>query len=115
MLKYQNALDKNDNIIHISSITTVNKQTLSPFRCVGCHTELIPALGNTREHHFKHKSNTHCSFETYLHKAAKLAVFKGLVQQKKIETIGYLPVKVLPALMIIGKVPVEIVVNEKQG
>ena len=78
MLKYQNALDKNDNIIHISNITTVNKQTLSPFRCVGCHSELIPALGNIREHHFKHKSNTHCNFETYLHRAAKLAVFKGL-------------------------------------
>lgn len=30
-------------------------------------------------------------------------------------TTGYLLVKVLPALMIIGKVPVAIVVNEKQG
>lgn len=86
MFKYQNALDKNDNIIHIASINTVNKQTLSPFRCVGCHSELIPALGNIREHHFKHKSNTHCSFETYLHKAAKLAVSKGL--KKAIEENG---------------------------
>jgi len=78
MLKYQNALDKNDNIIHISSITTVNKKTLSPFRCVGCHSELIPALGDIREHHFKHKSNSQCNFETYLHMAAKLAVYSGL-------------------------------------
>lgn len=78
MLKYQNAFDKNDNVVHISSINGARKQTLGPFRCIGCNSELVPALGDIREHHFKHKSQTHCSPETYLHKAAKLAVFTGL-------------------------------------
>ena len=78
MLKYQNAFDKNANVVHISSVNEASKQALSPFRCIGCDSELIPALGNIRKHHFKHKSQTHCSLETYLHKAAKLAVFTGL-------------------------------------
>ena len=78
MLKYQNAFDQNDNVVHISSINGASKQTQGPFRCIGCNSELVPALGDVREHHFKHKSRAHCSFESYLHKAAKLAVATGL-------------------------------------
>ena len=78
MLKYQNAFDKHDNVVHISRVDNVNRHASGPFHCLGCNAELIPALGNIREHHFKHKSNSQCNFETYLHKAAKFAVYSGL-------------------------------------
>ena len=76
MLKYQNAFDKNDNVVHISSVNAASKQTQGPFRCIGCNSELVPALGDVREHHFGIKSRAHCSFESYLHKAASLRLLR---------------------------------------
>ena len=83
MLKYQTALDENDKVIDISTLKSSDRKTLGAFRCIGCRGDMVAALGNIREHHFKHKSKTNCSFETYLHKAAKLAVSTGLKKAVK--------------------------------
>jgi hypothetical protein len=41
---------------------------------------MVPALGRTRKHHFKHKAGrpAECRNETYLHQLAKMALFSAL-------------------------------------
>jgi hypothetical protein len=41
------------------------------FSCVACGEPMVARLGLIVTHHFAHKSNNHCSKETYLHKLAK--------------------------------------------
>ena len=43
----------------------------STFTCIGCGHEMSAALGDVREHYFRHKNNENCSHETYLHNYAK--------------------------------------------
>lgn len=68
MIKYHYAIDKDGNLVDIDKVTRDDRA--KQYFCVGCGEELIPVLGDVREHHFRHKGNL-CSKETYLHKLEK--------------------------------------------
>ena len=48
-----------------------------PYTCLPCGHLMVPALGRTRKHHFKHKAGrpADCHNETYLHQLAKMTPF----------------------------------------
>ena len=46
------------------------------YHCISCGAEMIPKLGNLREHHFAHKAACSCNSETYLHKLGKILLKK---------------------------------------
>lgn len=71
-VQYGYALDNEGKLTHISKIV---HKTNNSFVCIGCGQEMIAAIGQVNAHHFRHK-NTTCSYETYLHEAAKLAFFE---------------------------------------
>lgn len=58
-----------EQIIHIDSVSPSDWH--GEYICIGCGNPLTPALGNIRQHHFRHKVVTNCSPETYLHRLAK--------------------------------------------
>lgn len=62
--------DKGD-LIGIDQITDDNRRDFR-YYCYGCGKELVPVLGNIREHHFRHKENDiPCDRDKYLHEFAK--------------------------------------------
>lgn len=69
MLKYKYALDSANKIICIEDCSNINRK--DDYYCISCSSKLIPIMGNIREHHFRHVTQTNCSNETYLHKTAK--------------------------------------------
>jgi len=57
----------------LTSIENANKG--QEYFCPACGAPMIPKKGNKRCWHFAHKGNTHnCSYESYLHKLAKLRI-----------------------------------------
>lgn len=76
MIQYQNASDSTGKIFSIEKITPENRAS-TQFFCVGCGAEMIPVLGSKKQHHFRHKEDCKCNFETYLHKLGK----RGLKEQ----------------------------------
>ena len=69
-VKYYSAFDEADNLVRIDDVTKENCKQHT-YRCPKCKDPMTPALGDKIKHHFRHKSD-HCSFESYLHKVAKL-------------------------------------------
>lgn len=78
MVKYPLALDQEDNIISIKSVTHENRY--QTFNCISCKRPLIPRIGKLKEHHFAHKHEVVCSGETYLHNLAKLTFYNSYKQ-----------------------------------
>jgi hypothetical protein len=57
-------------------ISQVNKNEKTKYFCISCENELIPKIGNIREHHFAHKNkNIVCSKENYFHLLGKKIFF----------------------------------------
>ena len=69
---YRHAIDKNGNLIHVSSVTEESRH--DGYRCVCCNGELVPVLGKKKAHHFRHKTDA-CSYESYIHKLWKQYMF----------------------------------------
>lgn len=69
-VKYYSAFDEADNLVRIDDVTKENCKQHT-YRCPKCKDPMTPALGDKIKHHFRHKGD-HCSFESYLHKVAKL-------------------------------------------
>lgn len=67
------ALDNKNYLIHIKN---VDKKLKEKYICVNCNGELIAKKGKVKAHHFSHKSEGNCSFESYLHKLAKLKFYE---------------------------------------
>jgi hypothetical protein len=63
------AIDENESL---TSPDTASKS--SRYKCPGCGQLLIVRMGKVVRAHFSHPASAHCSFETALHKAAKLAI-----------------------------------------
>ncbi len=80
MITYHNAIAQNGQIIHIDNVTKEKRN--EHFYCAGCHSEMIPVLGNVREHHFRHKGKL-CSKETYLHQLGKRLLKERFDTQKE--------------------------------
>lgn len=70
-MKNQYAIDSLNEIVNISN---VNKQEKREFFCCNCGDKMIPKKGEINAHHFAHKTSF-CSYESYLHKLAKLKFF----------------------------------------
>lgn len=60
----------NGQIMCIDDVTKEIRQS-STFTCIGCGHEMSAALGDVREHYYRHKNSESCSHETYLHNLAK--------------------------------------------
>lgn len=60
----------NGQIMCIEDVTKEIRKS-STFTCIGCSHEMSAALGDVREHYFRHKNNENCSHESYLHNLAK--------------------------------------------
>ncbi len=70
---YRYALNKANEIVHISTVNENNRH--SGYRCFSCGSELTPALGKKNVHHFRHKTDI-CNFESYIHKLWKNYFFE---------------------------------------
>ena len=68
MIQFHNAFDTEDNIVNIDEVTRENRAR--HYFCIGCGAEMSAVLGEKKQHHFRHKE-THCSWESYLHKLGK--------------------------------------------
>lgn len=67
---YSYALDENTHLIEIKYAAKG-----SEYRCPNCGAIMIPRQGKIRCWHFAHKANIeNCSYETYLHKLAKMRI-----------------------------------------
>jgi len=67
-VQYAFALTKDEEIVHIDSIT---EEKRGDYNCLGCEGTLRPVLGKKRKKHFRHKHHCECSIETYLHRMGK--------------------------------------------
>ena len=67
------AIGKDDAVVDVADVDPCDRLALGPYACPGCGGELIPALGQVRARHFKHRGERppSCSFETYLHDLGK--------------------------------------------
>lgn len=66
------AYNSSNELIHIED---VEKKVQKKFRCCSCGDQMIARKGNKNAHHFSHKKLT-CSFESYIHKLAKLKFYE---------------------------------------
>jgi hypothetical protein len=66
------ALSSHQELIHISKVDKTVKEV---FVCPQCSGLLIPRKGKIKAHHFAHKAEDNCSYESYLHKIAKIKFF----------------------------------------
>ena len=80
MITFHNATDADGHIIHIDEVTRENRA--EHYYCVGCGEEMSAVLGDKREHHFRHKES-HCSWESYLHKLGKMRLKERFDSQKE--------------------------------
>ena len=60
------------DLTHVSS---VDKNYRLVYSCPGCQGTLIPRKGKVKAHHFAHKTEGNCSYESYLHKVAKVKFY----------------------------------------
>lgn len=85
VIKYRYAYNCN-RFVDANNLERQNLSGKEVFKCVGCDNILIPVLGKKRQKHFRHKTEINCSFETYLHRLAKMTfyrVYQDCLQQNK--------------------------------
>lgn len=70
-VQFSFAINQEGQLTHITEVDRDDT-----YRCCGCNQKLIPVLGESRLHHFRH-GNISCSSESYLHMTAKLAFYQG--------------------------------------
>lgn len=66
-IKYRYAADGDKILDILTGPVTRGKD----YTCLSCDGALRPVMGEERQHHFRHKIQTKCSTETYLHNLAK--------------------------------------------
>lgn len=68
------------DLIDVCDVSPDDRYARGPYSCLSCGHLMVPALGRTRKHHFKHKAGrpADCHNETYLHQLAKMALFSAL-------------------------------------
>lgn len=74
--QYTFAINQHGQLTHIAEACRQDS-----YRCCDCDDTLIPVQGDIRTHHFRHVQSA-CSYESYLHKAAKLAFYQRFQQAK---------------------------------
>lgn len=73
MIKNVYALTRQYELIHINDVDKNNKDI---YYCCSCNDEMIARKGDVNTHHFAHKNELNCNYETYLHKTAKIKFLK---------------------------------------
>lgn len=73
-IRYRYALDGNEKIVDIFSLTAADRKD---YECISCGQTLRPVMGEKRQKHFRHQADVVCSQETYLHKLAKLLFYQA--------------------------------------
>ena len=56
------------------------------YLCPSCHELMIPVLGDHKAKHFRHHKAV-CSYESYLHQAAKIAIYHRLLNEDTVPLI----------------------------
>lgn len=69
--RYRYALGANGETVDVTTLAPEQRDTLKPFRCLGCDGDMVARLPRERKKHFAHRAHTACSTETYLHRLAK--------------------------------------------
>jgi len=72
-VKNRFALNNSQRLI---SIEEVDRNAKERYSCLYCGDELIPRMGSIRVHHFAHKQQLHCNYESYLHQLGKLKFYE---------------------------------------
>ena len=75
VIKYKYALNSNNEVVSIDEVNTETRKA-NRFKCISCGNDLSACLGRKNKHHFRHKADVDCNFETYLHKMGKLTFIK---------------------------------------
>ena len=78
-VKYFSALDEDGKLIYIDELREETRAQHT-YRCPYCNGTMIPVLGKKNTHHFRHDGE-HCSYESYLHKLAKLRLKDAFEQR----------------------------------
>lgn len=86
MITYQFVKNGKGELINIAEINKDNRK--DGYYCIECNSVMIPALGQKREHYFRHKCDVTCNRESYLHKLGKMA-FKKRFDTSEIFPIRY--------------------------
>lgn len=66
---YLTAYSKEGDLVPISNVERGSKEL---FKCPQCGGRLTPRKGEVKAHHFAHKPEANCNYESYLHKISKL-------------------------------------------
>jgi Competence protein CoiA-like family len=66
------ACNEENELIHIND---VNKKSNKNYFCFNCESKMIARKGELKAHHFAHKSESNCSYESYLHKLSKIKFY----------------------------------------
>ena len=72
-MKILHAINQKYELIHIRN---VDKKLSEIYSCCNCGGILIPRKGKIKAHHFSHKVEGNCSYESYLHKVSKLKFYE---------------------------------------
>ena len=84
-VRYKKVYDKDNRIVHISSVSPENKEV--EYYSIGTHTPMIAALGDKNQHYFRAKRGYELNPETELHKYSK-AILKH-----RFDTVKKFPIK----------------------
>lgn len=81
-LKTRFCTNAHGELVDIRDLRAEMRDARGPYICLGCGNRMLPVLGKIRAHHFRHATDVEidCSYETYLHRAAKMAVVEGFTR-----------------------------------
>lgn len=82
---YSYAVDASGVLVNVKQAVRDKK-----YFCPCCGFEMRPHMGNIRRWHFTHKAEAECSYESYLHKIAKIRIKEAFITSEKFE-ITYNP------------------------
>jgi hypothetical protein len=80
MISYSFAEDKDGQLVDISTVTEETRH--AGYRCHNWGEEMVPVLGDKKEHHFRHL-HTECNYETQIHRLAKERLREAFYSSKK--------------------------------
>lgn len=74
-VQFSYAKTDGNKLVHIGAAERNGK-----YLCPGCHEPMVPVLGEHKARHFRHHKAV-CSYESYLHQAAKMAIYHRLLNE----------------------------------
>ncbi|QXP78436.1 MULTISPECIES: competence protein CoiA family protein [Winogradskyella] len=109
------ALNEKKCLIHIGS---AKKELKEKYTCCNCGSELIARKGKIKAHHFSHKSEGNCSYESYLHKVSKIKfheIYTQCLKNKKPFYVEYKTKLTCVSCKTIDNINIECKLKDKIG